>query len=360
VTDTEVLYSAILCPQFYDRAINIKIMNNDFNDRLNSQTRRRILQITGGLGAVTIGGVSGGAAANDTDIEFSGGGWGSTSTTGNALMTSVNMEVTFSNKVSFGPDKNRGFRITNVDTGATITVTTAEPFTVPTDERVEFSNLHNRDGTFVDEPNLINWVEDDTDIDAEVEGDTGVFSDGPVFSRYTIEVVENLGNPTPIASTDEAVRAIGLERPAIEQDGTSGNITLTLELPKALDSSWFVEFDSFIPDDGFNFEPTMVPNDGTDTLEWTVDFSESEQGNYDGWQLAIGPTEDVRSRNYIWSTAGSTSIDDDTITIGTDGGEEPTSDDEAPGFGVLSATAGLGGAGYLLKRRLSDGGPDDR
>jgi hypothetical protein len=43
---------------------------------------------------------------------------------------------------------------------------------------------------------------------------------------------------------------------------------------------------------------------------------------------------------------------------GSDGDDgSDGSDDSGPGFGILSAATGIGGAGYLLKQRL--GNPDE-
>jgi len=54
-----------------------------------------------------------------------------------------------------------------------------------------------------------------------------------------------------------------------------------------------------------------------------------------------------------------TEADSDTGETEADTDTEGTTDDESPGFGVPSAIAGLGGVGYLLKRRLGESGPDD-
>jgi len=298
-------------------------MDDDPTKRVNSQTRRRVLQMTSGLGTVMIGGVSTSAATTNLDITYSGGGWGATSTDDNNIMTNVNIEIEFSDEVSFGSDEDRGIKITNVDTGGTLRCTATEQFTIPAGEGVELSNIHNRDGTISDDPELQLNLDDLEFYAVDVEGDTDIFTDAPVFSTYTIEIIENLADPTTVATTDEAIRAVGLERSPIEQDGANGDIDLQLELAEALDSSWFVEFSLFLPDDGFVSETTEIPNQGTDTLEWTADFSESESGSYDGWRVAVYPNEEMTSNSdLMWSTTGYFAIDADYITIEQENGDE--------------------------------------
>jgi len=292
-------------------------MSEDTNRRVIRRTRRSFLQATAGLGTAAVGGASTTAASSNLDISYSGGGGGGTSTESDTIMTSANIEIEFSDEIAFGPDEDRGFRITNIDTGATLRCTATEAFTVPAEGRIELSDLHDRDGTISDEPEL--QLNPELQFySANLEGDFDIFTGGPVFSTYTVEIIENLADPNSIATTAEATRAISLERPPIEQTGTSGEINLQLEFPEALESSWFVEFSPFRPDDGFVFERTDVPNAGTDTIEWTSDFSGSDPGSYNGWQVAVYPNEDAGPNDRIWATTGYPFVDADSITIDAD------------------------------------------
>jgi len=284
--------------------------------------RRSLLKLTSaGVVGATIATTSVSAGSSNLTMAYSGGGWTDTPVADGNIMTHVNIEVEFSEQITFGPDEDRGIRITNFDTGDKLQCTATETFTVPSDDRLEFSNLHYPDGTISDDPEFELNTSEIERYPVELEGNKSIFTDGPIFSTYTIEVIENLDEPSAIASTAEGIRAIGLERPPIEQDGLTGEIDLSLELPEALDSSWFVEFSPFRGDDGFEFEEVEIPNPGTDTLEWTADFSGSEPGSYDGWRINVYP-DDEGGTPPIWGTSGLLLRDADFIEIGDD--EQPS------------------------------------
>lgn len=309
--------------------------DNELFEQSTGRTRRTLLRTAAGLGVLTVASVPSvapAAAQDSLEIEYSGGGWGATSAADDNIMTNVNIEIELSNEITLGPNEDLGVRITNTDTDATLRCTATERFTISADDRLELSNLHNRDGTIRDDPEFqLNTSDDIEFYPAAVEGDRDIFTTGPIFSTYTIEIIESLDDPTTVATTEAAPRAIGLERPPIEQEGSAGEIDLRLELPEALDPSWTVEFSPFISDDDFTFVPTDIPNPGTETLEWSADFSGSAPGSYDGWRVAVYPDNNTRSSDVIWSTTGFSFNDADFITISDDeddGGDDPQPPEE--------------------------------
>ena len=89
-------------------------------------------------------------------------------------------------------------------------------------------------GQIKDEP-LIRVSGPIEDISVDVTGDTSMFETDPIFTEYTVQLVE--GDKT-IASTDEHAYGIGHPDDAFFQDSTTGEIEVTYELSNLIDESW--------------------------------------------------------------------------------------------------------------------------
>ena len=113
---------------------------------------------------------------------------------------------------------------------------------------------------------------------------------------------------------------------------------------------------------------TVTDNEFTDVRDPGVDrATDTPDGTDPGAQTTPGEETTVTERN-TGSTAGpetgttATSARDTGSPAGrddeSDEGGESDSGGSGPGLGIGTALAGLGGAGYLLRRRLGDDGPE--
>lgn len=276
--------------------------------------RRNLLKLTGtGVAGATIGANPVSAQSLDFDIEYYLNYWGSSSSN-DAVIHSQGIVFKTIGEIEFGPDTI--VRIQNTETDREIEATPESSRAVSDDTQISCWDLYDH-GELVEDP-MISVLEDDwIDIDVSVEGDSDVFTSGSIFSTYQVKIIDaDAGEP--IASTVETPIGIGFERPSIQQDGTTGEIDLSVELPESLDESWYPEFSTHISDDGFWFQDTAIDNPGTDTLEWTVDFSGSRPGTYDGWNIRIYPDEDAPGSRSVMTFSGFLEGDEIVIEEATD------------------------------------------
>lgn len=184
-------------------------------------------------------------------------------------------------------------------------------------------DIYDGEGKIKDEPVL---VSSDT-IPVDVTGDTSMFADNPIFTPYTVQLVE--GDKT-IVSTDEYIYGIGHPTDAFSQDSTSGEIEVTYERTDLIDASWtlilkVVDYD--LEDgsiqqslrSGFEYEDgTFVTTINTDRIDPLAagDFRDTDVYFYD---RSVDPDEhDVLSEDTsLWGLADITIDDSDPPETGT-------------------------------------------
>jgi hypothetical protein len=190
------------------------------------------------------------------------------------------------------------------------------------DELIDLSagvdiDIYDGEGKIKDEPVL---VSSDT-IPVGVTGDTSMFADNPVFTAYTVQLVD--GDET-IVSTDEYIYGIGHPNNTFSQDSTSGEIEVTYERADLIDESWtlilrVVDYDK---EDGsiqqslrFGFEyedGTFVTTINTDRID---PLAAGDLRNTDVWfyDHPVDPDEhDVLSEDTsLWGLANVTITDSD-------------------------------------------------
>lgn len=311
-------------------------MSRDSNWRSNSKgahfSRRRVMSTTAGLAlAGAVGSASTvSAAAHDVEIEYTGLGVGATSTGDNNVRSSMSIDIAVSGELDLGGDTETAIRVHNLTAGTDLTVV-PEGDRLENVESIDLQNLYNRGGELYpdgDRDLQIRVAGEEAPIEEvphEVDGDEDTFIGEETFSSYRVELIESVDDPTTIAATDDQTFAIGFDRPPIEQSGTTGEVELTLTLPDPVDESWYVEFGpSLGADEGFDVDTAEVPNDGGSVLEWTVDLTDSEPGEYDGWQVEIYPSEsETSTSDGILRMFGYFAIDDDYIVVEEGPVDEP-------------------------------------
>lgn len=120
-------------------------------------------------------------------------------------------------------------------------------------------------------------------------------------------------------------------------------------------------FEDFVAEiEGIGSESTSINLEVDDSTEETFTFPTGEDDAGD--HVLRLATESVSTTQTITveeaasdgEEGGSSNNDDNSSSGDSDDGVVDESDDEAPGFGIGAALSGLGGLGYLLKRRLDD------
>lgn len=255
------------------------------------------------------------------------------------------------------------------DQGRSVTVKPDTEAGVRPDDRFVL-RIYDGDGTILDEPHL---PMDDEDVPLSVSGDTSMFRSEPIFSSYTVEVVDD-GSVT--ASTGERIYGIGYPA-SLDQDGTTGEIEVTFPLVDEVQPSWAVVLRIVDHDaDGTAHERVRTEFEMADD-ELVTSFDADEVGpvpegasrNYDvlfyvdgdpetgspnlwaGGELVLD--EDAELTDTATETPDSTASPTETATEPEPVDDDPGGGEGAPGFGVAGALAGLGSAGYLLKRRVT-------
>jgi len=206
----------------------------------------------------------------------------------NAFADQLDIFVRTDEPVMFGGDADKQLRVVDPETGDAVTYTPADDArTVPLDEiyRLGFQN----EGTGEPQDKISVFPDSDSelgfeDIDATVEGETGIYTDD-TFSEYVIELVD--GNGTVIDRTDPRLVGMGYEA-TFEQNGTTATVTRD----PAVDANWTAEFrlygdNSSIPPSEQILDSTIVEHaDGDAEFEVSTSDLDVEPGEYN-WDLVI-------------------------------------------------------------------------
>jgi len=253
--------------------------------------------------------------------------------------------------------------------GAEFAVTTTEPADPIVEQGEELSisgeieNVGDTTGT-IDVMLEIGDVTDTQSVTVD-DGATDTFE----FTVNTELLAPAEYDYTITTPTDEAINTVTIGQPAelllsdlnpaettVEQ-GSSVSVTATVENVGDVPATGEVSFSV-----GDIEEVIQVDLDGgeTDTIEFTV---EPEMLTPDEYTHRLETDHDEVTGTLVVEAATDDSDEDDTDpgdgdddTETTDDEDTDDADDDGPGFGVGAALAGLGTAGYLLKRR----GTDDR
>jgi PGF-CTERM protein len=129
----------------------------------------------------------------------------------------------------------------------------------------------------------------------------------------------------------------------------TNEVTHTPEMPTKLSLPLVPDIDADIPDYPNCGEVWHQPCRPADLS--SVD--DSDEGDTDGDDSSDG-TDNADGADGDSDRGG-----DDNTTDGDSDSNDESADDSGPGYTVGGALAGLGGAGYLLKRRLNRDGPPD-
>lgn len=146
---------------------------------------------------------------------------------------------------------------------------------------------------------------------------TDVTHNAPITAGEELEVtmtITNIGDRSELEDIEAAIDGIG-----------SGSTSVNLEADDTTEETFTIATEE--GDAG-----THVLRLATESTSVTQEITIEEAGGSDGGNNGDG---------------GNSNGDDDSGVV-------DESDDEAPGFGIGAALSGLGGLGYLLKRRLGD------
>ena len=247
---------------------------------------------------------------------------------GRAYAEQLDVFVETDDAIQFGGDADRTLRVVDPDSDATVTYTpTDDAQTVPLDEihRLGIQNV----GTGDPGDEILPFPDSGSDlgsenIDATVEGDTSIYTDG-TFSEYVIELVGEDG--TVLDSTAPRLVGMGYEA-TLEQEDHTASVTRD----SAVDADWTVEF-SLVGDD-----PELPPRediidtvevqhtDDDDQFDIPLEELEAEAGEY-SWTLTVVDEEraDVDRERIIRVSSlgdedilGPVTIDDDDTAADPD------------------------------------------
>lgn len=257
--------------------------------------RRQLLNAVG-TGAVVVAGISGkGIAQNDNlSIQIKGPvrHQGSVDFQPEGLITTRHsLEIGITGQLSLGGDSDRYIQVRNEDTGSNVLIIPEQEFTNV--GKISLQNVVGDDRQLrPEDDNLILNVDDEfmSDIAFSIDGDADTYESGGVFSTFSVGIVEGRSNPTVLAETENTIRGVGWKRGPLNQEGTSGNSTISFDVDDPLNTSWHVEFR--IRDENFNsiLGPTKLENTG-DKIEGTIDLSGLSSGTYERWSFDVYPSE---------------------------------------------------------------------
>ena len=216
---------------------------------------------------------------------------------GTGVVVSQNIQFKVFGELDLNPEIN--IRIRNTDTGAELDLTPETTQIVPDGNRVSLARtnpVYDVEGDVREDAEIEVLVDEDAfewePVSVTVDGDTDVFTGGDRYAMYEIEVTGADGGP--LAATDKTPIGVGIERGFIQQEGTSGEVDFSLSVAAPIDTEYFLTFDAAgFADEGFELEETVIESDGTTTLEWTADLSESEPGTYNRWKVSMWPDSEA-------------------------------------------------------------------
>jgi len=226
--------------------------------------------------------------------------------------------------MAFGSDVDRSFQIRHPETGNSVTVRPQDGEETYDGQRIELE-IYNGLGEIYDEPTVtVVGEEFEEEVAVDVTGDMSMFEDrNSTFESFEVALLEGR---EAVDTTGERLVGIAYEG-SIEQSGTSGEITLTVNRDADIDADWYVQFRLFNSDIS-----SEIDHSGTeDNFEFTIDVSEMEPGNYSS-TLAIYRSEPNLGDDSILPGDPIVRIFDGKAITVTDGGSDQT------GTGVLSGT----------------------
>ena len=211
------------------------------------------------------------------------GGIGSTDDRGRAFAEVLNAAPENSETFEFGSGVDRSIQIRHPESGDRITITPQEGEETYDANRIRLDVY----GGFGEIPRLntdqtsVGVVTTDTDgfnrVNVTVEGDTDIFtSREDTFNEYQLALVEG----GEVVDTSDR-RLIGVDyRATLEQDSTTGDITITVPRDDEVPEDWFVEFEL-----GNETMPSLIETDventaGAEEFETTIDASDLEPDEY--------------------------------------------------------------------------------
>ncbi|MXV64201.1 S8 family serine peptidase [Natronorubrum sp. JWXQ-INN-674] len=233
------------------------------------------------------------------------------------------LAVKATDPVELGADAELDIRIDDPETGESVTLSLADAPSPVTGDELRF-DVYDENGTITADPSVSVSGTDGNDLDVMVEGDEALFAN-ETFSRYTVSLVDR-GDEMTVAETDDRLVGIGYEA-RLEQDGTTGEINITVPRDESVDESWTAQFKyAELGEDGSpvgEWTTTNVSNDAdTDEFAFSLDASDLEAGDY-GWELTL-----AKNQTPIDRILGIGGADADPIVV--------TEDDDSGGGGGIS------------------------
>lgn len=178
----------------------------------------------------------------------------------------------------------------------------------------------------------------------QIQGYSGSFSYD--IEAGTASAVTVFSHPSAGAVDQSAFSSVGTSGDATNRNLSTSGRFVTIEASYQLPS-----FDG--SDDGSDDGTDDGSDDGTDSSSDDSSSDDSTDDSTSDDSTSDDSTSDDSSSDSD-SDSGSTDGSDSESDSSDDGGSS-SSDDGGPGFGLVSALTGLGGAGYLLKRRTNLG-----
>lgn len=182
--------------------------------------------------------------------------------------------------------------------------------------------------------------------DAQIQGYTGSFSYD--IETGTASAITVFSHPSAGAVDQSAFSSVGTSEGAANRNLSISGRFVTIETSYEVPN-----LDGDDGSDGGDDGSDSGSDDGGDGSDSGSDDGTdgSDSGSDDSGDGSNGDSDDGDMDNNDSSGDGDGGSDsnDDTDSESDD---SESSDDSGPGFGILSAVTGLGGAGYILKRRL--------
>lgn len=163
--------------------------------------------------------------------------------------------------------------------------------------------------------------------------------------EYTVSTDAGTATATVSVVGDPAFEITGTTAPETAEPGATIEASATVANTGNGPGEATVAYDLGGADSG----ETTVELDAGDSETVTFDVTApEEEGSYD---LSVSVDGSTTTASLTVEGAGDDSANNETETTTQD---EESADDGGPGFGILSAVAGLGGLGYALRDRLTE------
>jgi len=209
--------------------------------------------------------------------------------------------------VEFGGDAEKELRVVDPETDQAVTYTpTDDARTVPLDEMNRLGLQNQGDGEPAEEISAFPDAGSEN-IDATVEGDTGIYTD-ETFNEYVIELVD--GDGDVLDSTDERLVGMGYEA-TFDQNGETATVTRD----DTVDEDWTVTFRVTGDDEDIPLREQIIDEielenvNGDDEFEVPIDELDADPGEY-RWDLVVIDEDRADSdRDWIIRVPGNPDID---------------------------------------------------